>query len=149
VNSVKPFLADIPQSLLDALKFRLSNIRWPDEIAGSGWDYGASLTYMKELTTYWEHTFDWRKVENEINAYPNFIADIDGHSIHYLHIKGKGKRSIPLILTHGWPGSFLEMMKLIPLLTQDSTRLFDLVIPSVPGFGFSEKVDQPDCNSAL
>ncbi|MDB5911309.1 MAG: multidrug transporter, partial [Massilia sp.] len=84
---------------------------------------------MKELTGYWLEEFDWRKIENEINAYPNFIADIDGYQIHFLHIKGRGKRSVPLIITHGWPGSFLEMMKLIPLLTNDVNVSFDLVIP--------------------
>lgn len=147
--SIKPFLANVPQPLLDDLKSRLNAIRWPDEINGSGWNYGADLFYMKELADYWQHTFDWRKVENEINSYPNFIADIDGHRIHYLHIKGNGKRSIPLIITHGWPGSFLEMMKLIPLLTQDPELSFDLVIPSIPGFGFSGKVNQPGCNSAF
>lgn len=147
MNTIKPFSANIPQPLLDDLKLRLKTVRWPDESMDSGWNYGANLSYMKELTDYWQHTFDWRKVENEINSYPNFIADIDGHQIHFLHIKGKGQRSIPLIITHGWPGSFLEMMKLIPLLTQDPVLSFDLVIPSIPGFGFSGKVSQPGCNS--
>lgn len=143
---IKPFSIQVPQQVLDDLKFRLDHTRWPDEITGSGWAYGADLSYMKELTAYWLHTFDWRKTENEINAYPNFIADIDGHHIHFIQVKGKGRRSVPLIITHGWPGSFLEMLKLIPMLTEDPDFSFDLIIPSVPGFGFSDKIHHPGCN---
>jgi pimeloyl-ACP methyl ester carboxylesterase len=145
---ITPFKAAVPQDVLDDLKFRLKNTRWPDQSNGSGWNFGADLSYMKELADYWQSKFDWRKTENEINAYPNFIAEIDGHQIHFMHIKGKGKQSLPLIITHGWPGSFLEMMKMIPLLTEDPDHSFDLVIPSVPGFGFSGKIMQPGCNSA-
>lgn len=146
---IKPFVVHVPQDDLDDLKLRLSLSRWPDEIAGSGWNHGADLSYMKELTSYWQHKFDWRKVEAEINSYPNFMADIEGHQIHFIHVKGKGKRSVPLIITHGWPGSFLEMMKLIPLLTQDPHFSFDLVIPSVPGFGFSGRITAEGVNSAF
>ncbi|MET4137916.1 epoxide hydrolase family protein [Pedobacter sp. UYP1] len=144
---IKPFTADVSQQVLDDLKQRLNLTRWPDEIIASDWNYGANLSYMKELIAYWRDTFDWRKVENEINTYPNFIADIDGHQVHFMHIKGKGKQSVPLIITHGWPGSFLEMMKLIPLLTENPDNSFDLVIPSIPGFGFSSKAVHPGCNS--
>lgn len=146
---ITPFSVNVPQQVLDDLKSRLSLTRWPDEIAGTEWQYGTALSYMKELTNYWQHTFDWRKVEREINSYPNFMADIDGQKVHFMHIKGKGKRSIPLIITHGWPGSFLEMMKLIPLLTEDPSFSFDLVIPSVPGFGFSGKITRQGGNSAF
>lgn len=144
---IKPFSVYASQQVLDDLKLRLSLTRWPDEILESNWSYGTDLSYMKELISYWQDTFDWRKVENEINAYPNFIADIEGHQVHFMHIKGKGKHSLPLIITHGWPGSFLEMMKLIPLLTENPDYSFDLVIPSIPGFGFSSKPVQPGCNS--
>jgi len=99
---------------------------------------------MKELVDYWLKEFDWRKTENEINAFPNFIAEIGGYKIHFMHIKGKGKKSIPLILTHGWPDSFLGMMKLITFLTQDAEQSFDLVIPSLLGYGFSQKVVIPN-----
>ncbi len=146
---IKPFIANIPQQILDDLKTRISNTRWPDEITDSGWAYGANLSYMKELADYWANIFDWRKVEKEINSYPNFIADIDGHKIHFLHIKGKGNQSVPLIITHGWPGSFIEMMKIIPLLTNDEYVSFDLVIPSIIGFGFSDRITQQGCNSAF
>jgi pimeloyl-ACP methyl ester carboxylesterase len=146
---VQSFKADISQQVLDDLKTRIKNTRWTDEIIGSGWNYGANLSYMKELAGYWLSEFDWRKTENEINTYPNFIADIDGYQIHFLHIKGQGRKSIPLILTHGWPGSFLEMMKLIPLLTSDPELSFNLVIPSMMGYGFSQRLHVHGCNSRL
>lgn len=146
---IKSFVANLPQPILDDLKSRIRDTRWPDEITDSGWSYGANLSYMKKLADYWLNTFDWRKVEEEINSYPNFIADIDGYKVHFLHIKGKGIKSVPLIITHGWPGSFIEMMKIIPLLTNDENLSFDLVIPSVIGFGFSDKSTQPGCSSAF
>jgi pimeloyl-ACP methyl ester carboxylesterase len=143
---VKKIEIELAQSHLDSLKSKLRLTRWPDEIEGSGWTYGTSLSYMKELTDYWITYFDWRKTESEINKYGNFIAQIDGYKIHFLHIKGKGERSFPIIVTHGWPSSFLEMLKLIPLLTENSNFSFDLVIPSIPGYGFSQKITQPGCN---
>jgi pimeloyl-ACP methyl ester carboxylesterase len=146
---IRPFSVTVPEQVLDDLKLRFAQTRWPDEITDSGWNYGTNLSYIKELTAYWQHIFDWRKVEHEINAYPNFMAEIDGLEVHFMHIKGKGKQSIPLIITHGWPGSFLEMMKLIPLLTADPDLSFDLVIPSILGFGFSSAVTQPGCDSAF
>lgn len=143
---IKKIKIEIAQSFLDDMKSKLRLTRWPDEIDNSGWTYGASLSYMKELADYWSTYFDWRRTESEINRYNNFIAEIDGYRIHFLHIKGKGEKSFPLILTHGWPYSFLEMMKLIPLLTENSEMSFDLVIPSMLGYGFSQKVNQPGCN---
>lgn len=146
---IKPFSANIPQQILDDLKLRIRNTRWPDSIFDSGWSYGTDISYMKKLADYWLNTFNWRKVESEINSYPNFIANIDGHKIHFLHIKGKGRKSIPLIMTHGWPGSFLEMMKVIPLLTAGESISFDLVIPSIIGFGLSGKCTIAGCNSSF
>ncbi|MEO8149463.1 MAG: epoxide hydrolase family protein [Bacteroidia bacterium] len=143
---INPFTINISQEVLDDLKARIKNTRWTDEIIGSGWSYGANLSYMRELADYWLNKFDWRKVEDKINSYPNFIADIENYKIHFLHIKGKGKISVPLIITHGWPGSFLEMTKLIPLLASDTELSFDLIIPSIPGFGFSQKINTPGCN---
>jgi pimeloyl-ACP methyl ester carboxylesterase len=143
---IKKIEISLAQSFLDDLKTKLKLTRWPDEIENSGWTYGASLGYMKELYAYWINYFNWRNTEAEINKYPNFIAQTDGYKIHFLHIKGKGEKSIPLILTHGWPSSFLEMMKLIPLLTENKDLSFDLVIPSMPGYGFSQKIIQPGCN---
>jgi len=146
---ITPFSVHIPQESIDDLTARLRNTRWPDEIEGSQWEYGTSLTYIKELTDYWVNTFNWRLIENDINDYPNFMATIDGYKIHFLHIKGKGKKSIPLLISHGWPGSFLEMIKLIPLLTSDPEFSFDLVIPSVMGFGFSDKITHNGVNSSF
>jgi pimeloyl-ACP methyl ester carboxylesterase len=136
---ITEFKCHVPQAAIDDLKFRIAQSRWTDEIIDSGWKYGAKLNYIKELADYWLNKFDWRRVEDEINQYPNYVTEIDGVKIHFLHIKGKGKTSVPLIITHGWPGSFLEMMKLIPLLTTNPEFTFDLIIPSVIGFGFSQK----------
>jgi pimeloyl-ACP methyl ester carboxylesterase len=144
-----PFTSAIPAAELDELKFRINHNRWPEEFENSGWASGTALSYLKELCTYWSKDYSWTKTEKEINSYPNFIAEIDGHQIHFIHVKGKGKKSVPLIITHGWPGSFLEMLKLIPLLTEDAEFSFDLVIPSIPGFGFSRKPVQQGCNSAF
>ena len=143
---ITEFKCKMSQQVVDNLKFRISQTRWTDEIKGSGWQFGADLSYIKELADYWLNGFDWRKTEDEINQYPNYIAEIDGIKIHFLHIKGKGKISVPLIITHGWPGSFLEMNKLIIPLTTDPEYSFDLIIPSIPGFGFSQKINRPDCN---
>lgn len=143
---IKPFKVEIDQHVIDDLKFRIGNTRWPDEVTGSAWTFGADLTYMKELADYWHYKFDWRKTESEINSYKNFIATIDGYDIHFMHIKGKRKKSLPVLLTHGWPSSFLEMLKLILYLTQNRELSFDLIIPSMMGFGFSQKLVQPGCN---
>ncbi len=145
---ITPYTVKIKQDILDDLILRVKNTRWPDEIENSGWTYGTNLTYLKELSQYWITDFNWRTIENTINSYPNFIANIDDHHIHFLHIKGKGKTSIPLIITHGWPGSFLEMLDLIPLLTDHTEFSFDLVIPSIIGFGFSSKHTSPGCDNA-
>lgn len=144
---IKPYSVFVHQEILDDLNLRIKNTRWPDEINNSDWNFGASLSYMKELSSYWLNDFSWRKIEHEINTFPNFIADIDGHQVHFIHIKGKGEKSTPLIITHGWPGSIIEMLKLIPLLTNNKNCSFDLVIPSVIGFGFSSKCVENGCDN--
>ncbi|MDW7693386.1 epoxide hydrolase [Flammeovirgaceae bacterium SG7u.111] len=136
---IEKFKVNIPQSELDDLNERIEKVRWPDEIENSDWKYGTSLSYTKELADYWLKEFDWRTIEKQINSFPNFIANIDGNKIHFLHIKSKNKNAIPIIITHGWPGSFLEMFKIIPYLTESEDLSFDLVIPSIIGFGFSGK----------
>jgi pimeloyl-ACP methyl ester carboxylesterase len=143
---IKKIEIELGQNFLDDLKARLKLTRWPDEIENSAWAHGASLSYLKELADYWMNYFDWRKTEREINSYGNYIAQIDGYRIHFLHIKGKGEKCVPLILTHGWPSSFLEWMKVIPLLTENENTSFDLVIPSMLGYGFSQKVTEAGCN---
>ncbi|WP_027066651.1 epoxide hydrolase family protein [Maribacter sp. Hel_I_7] len=136
---IEKFKVNIPQSELDDLNDRIKKVRWPDEIKNSDWKYGTSLSYIKELADYWLEEFDWRIIEKEINSFPNFIADVDGNQIHFLHIKSNKKNAIPIVITHGWPGSFLEMLKIIPYLTESEESPFDLVIPSIIGFGFSKK----------
>jgi pimeloyl-ACP methyl ester carboxylesterase len=143
---IKKIEISIAQALIDDLKTKIQLTRWPDELENSSWNYGASMSYMKELTDYWTYYFDWRKTERDINKYENFIATIDGYRIHFLHIKGKGENRVPLILTHGWPYSFFEMMKLIPLLSESEKMSFDLVVPSMPGYGFSQRITKPGCN---
>jgi pimeloyl-ACP methyl ester carboxylesterase len=138
---ITQFKVDIHESDLEDLKFRINKTRWPDEISGAEWTYGTNLDYLREICQYWSEEYSWRDTEAAINAYQNYIAEIDGYKIHFIHIKRTGK---PLMITHGWPGSFLEMLKLIPLLKD-----FDLVIPSIPGFGFSDKPVEKGCNSAF
>ena len=143
---IENFSARISEQAIGDLKLRLKRTRWTDEILDSGWKYGASLSYVKEISDHWLNSFDWRNTENEINRYPNYIGEINGIKIHFLHIKSKKKRSVPLIITHGWPGSFLEILKLMPILSNQSELSFDLIIPSIPGFGFSQKIGTPGCN---
>lgn len=144
-----PFKVEIPETSIADLKNRLLHTRWPEVLPGSGWKYGPDLPYMRELLDYWHHEFDWRRQESRINSFPNYKTEIDGITLHFIHVRGKGKRNIPLIITHGWPGSFLEMLKLVPLLTEASNShetAFDLVIPSIPGFGFSQRVSPEGMN---
>ncbi len=141
---VYPFEIFIPQATLDDLRNRLAHPRWPDEVAGAGWDYGANLAYLKELVDYWQHDFDWRQQETAINRFEHFRAEVDGVGIHFIHARGKGSNPLPLLLLHGWPSSFFQMLKLIPLLTDpashggDAADSFDVIVPSLPGYGFSD-----------
>ncbi len=144
---IKEFTVNISDENIKELNSKIKNTRWPDEMDNSSWEYGTNLSYMKELSEYWLNTFSWKKVEDKINSYPNYTFDVDGNSIHFIHVKSKHKNAIPIIITHGWPGSFLEMFKLIPLLTQNEEFPFDLVIPSVIGFGFSSKATKEGCNN--
>ena len=142
--AAEPFTINIPDSVLDDLKARLERTRWPDELPGTEWDYGTNMTYLKELVEYWKTSFDWRAQEKLINSFSHFKADVDGLGIHFIHEKGKGPNPIPLIITHGWPGTFFEMHKAIPLLADpashggDPADAFDVVAPSMPGYGFSD-----------
>ena len=146
---IESFNVEIPESKIIDLQDRIRNTRWPDSFDHSDWSYGVNVSYLKELSDYWLHEFNWRFVEDEINSFPNFMAEIDGYKIHFLHITGNKKKSIPLLITHGWPGSFLEMSKLIHHLTRAEDISFDLVIPSVIGFGFSSNTSHQGCDSAL
>jgi microsomal epoxide hydrolase len=132
---MKPFKIEVPQEVLNDLTTRLRQTRWTDEPENAGWSYGTNPEYLRELVTYWQNEYDWRKHEAEINKHPQFKVDIDGVTIHYIHVKGKGQGAAPLILTHGWPDSFYRFLKVIPMLNAS----FDVVIPSIPGFGFSQQ----------
>ena len=144
-----PFKINTPQAVLDDLRSRLAATRWPDEVAGAGWDYGANLAYLRELADYWLNQFDWRKQEAALNAFAHYRMDVDGLGIHFIHERGRGPNPTPLILTHGWPSSFFELTKLIPLLTDpgahggDPAQSFDVVVPSLPGYGFSDASHTP------
>ncbi|MFJ9714070.1 epoxide hydrolase family protein [Streptomyces sp. NPDC101234] len=133
MNDIKPFRIDIPQSQLDDLHARLDLTRWPDELPEVGWSYGVSLGYLKELVAYWRHSYDWRVHERRLNSFPQFITEIDGQNVHFLHVRSANPDALPLIITHGWPGSVVEFDKIIELLAEE----FHLVIPSISGFGFS------------
>jgi pimeloyl-ACP methyl ester carboxylesterase len=140
-----PFVVDVPQATLDDLRERLRRTRWPDEVEGAGWDYGTSLPYLRDVVEYWHARFDWRREERAMNAFPHFRAVMDGLGVHYIHARGRGPAPLPLLVTHGWPSSFVEMLPLIPLLCDpaahggDPADAFDVVVPSVPGFGFSDR----------
>jgi pimeloyl-ACP methyl ester carboxylesterase len=138
MKNVTAFHVTVPQKVLDDLKYRLQNTRWPGEAQGSGWNFGTSEAYLQSLVNYWQTAYDWRKQESLLNKYPQYIADVNGVKIHFQYIKGKSKNAKPLILTHGWPDSYYRFHKIIPLLTEGE-QSFDLVIPSIPGFGFSDK----------
>jgi len=141
--TVKSFTIAIPQANLDDLRERLARTRWPDELPGVGWNYGVPLDYVKQLVAYWQTGYDWRAWEAKLNAYLQFTTEIDGQNIHFLHVRSPEPNAFPLILTHGWPGSVVEYLDIIGPLTNprahggDPADAFHLVIPSLPGFGFS------------
>jgi epoxide hydrolase len=133
MSVITPFRVEIPQADLDDLDGRLDRVRWPDELPGVGWDLGIPLDRVRELATYWREKFDWRAQEAALNDYPQYTTEIDGQNVHFLHVRSANPEALPLVLTHGWPGSVLEFLDVIEPLSAD----FHLVIPSIPGFGFS------------
>jgi epoxide hydrolase len=141
--AIQPFRIDVQQADLDDLKARLARTRWPDQLPGVGWDYGIALDYVKELAEYWRTGYDWRVHERRLNTFPQFTTTIDGQNIHFLHVRSPERDALPLIITHGWPGSVVEFMEIIAPLTDprahgaDPVDAFHLVVPSIPGFGFS------------
>ena len=143
--TAEPFTIQIPDTVLSDLKHRLAATRWPDELADAGWEWGSDLGYLRSLAEYWRDGYDWRREEAALNQLPHYRLALDGFHIHFLHVRGKGPSPLPLIITHGWPGSFVEMTKLIPLLTDPAAHggepedAFDVIVPSLPGFGFSDR----------
>ncbi|UWE10405.1 epoxide hydrolase family protein [Actinacidiphila bryophytorum] len=143
--TVRPFAVAIPDSEIDDLKQRLARTRWPDPETVHDWSQGVRLEHARSLVEYWEREYDWRRFEAELNRLPQFLTEIDGLDIHFIHVKSANPQAMPLLLTHGWPGSVVEFMKVIGPLTDPvaygghAEDSFDVVIPSLPGFGFSQK----------
>jgi epoxide hydrolase len=148
-GEIRPFRIDVPQSVLDDLADRLARTRWPEEIPGVGWSRGVPVDYLKDLAEYWRTSYDWRKNEAMLNEYPQFTTTIDGTNVHFLHVRSPEPDALPLVLTHGWPGSVVEFLKVIGPLSDprghggDPADAFHLVMPSIPGFGFSGPTGEP------
>ena len=140
---LEAFEVDVDEAVLADLAWRLARTRLADEPAGAGWDYGTSATYLAELVAYWHDEFDWGARQAQLNALPQSMATVDGTRVHFAHLEGRGPAPLPLLLVHGWPSGYLEMTKLAPLLADpgahgaDPADAFSVVVPSLPGFGFS------------
>lgn len=147
---MRQFKIQVSEGEINDLKQRLSNTRWPAQAINEGWKKGAPVDYLKKLAEYWLHKFDWKKQESLLNKYPQFITDIDGQDIHFLHVRSGNPTATPLMLIHGWPGSFADFVNVIEPLTNpnegNEARSFHLVIPSIPGFGFSTPVKEKGWN---
>jgi len=142
--NIKPFTISIPDAVLSDLQQRLSDTRWMNPIKTTGWDYGVDPEYLKEFILYWKNTFDWRAQEKKLNRFKHFTVAVEDYSLHFIHEKGTGAVRIPILLLHGWPDSFYRFNKIIPMLTDpvDHQRdiTFDVVVPSLPGFGFTKSL---------
>jgi microsomal epoxide hydrolase len=145
----RPFSIQVPDAVLADLRERLARVRWPDEAPGSGWTHGASLAYVKELVAYWQTKYDWRLHEARLNRFKQFTVPLGGIDLHFIHEPGVGPNPMPLVLSHGWPGSVVEFEQLLPMLTDparfggDPADAFTVVAPSLPGYAFSFKPGQP------
>jgi pimeloyl-ACP methyl ester carboxylesterase len=144
-TDIRPFQVNIPEADLGDMRRRINETRWPEKETVADFSQGVPLATVEKLAKYWATAYDWRKVETQLNAVPNFITEIDGLDIHFIHVRSKHKNALPVIITHGWPGSIVEQLKLIEPLTNPtahggtSADAFDVVIPSMPGYGFSGK----------
>jgi len=148
-TELKPFTIEVPESELDRLGERLADTRWPSELPGVGWSRGVPVGYLSELAEYWRTDYDWREHERRLNELPQHTTSIDGANVHFLHIRSPEPEALPLILTHGWPGSIVEFLDVIGPLSDprshggDPADAFHLVIPSIPGFGLSGPTSEP------
>ena len=148
-DEITPFRIDVPQADVDDLRERLARTRWPAELPGSGWEAGVPVAYLKDLASYWASGYDWRANEARLNAFPQFTTTIDGQNVHFLHVRSAEPDALPLIITHGWPGSIAEFTNLVGPLTDpaahggDPADAFHVVAPSLPGFGFSTPLSGP------
>src|SRR5688572_15627954 len=144
-TSIRPFRVNISDEDLADLRQRIKATRWPEKETVADFSQGVPLATMQKLARYWTTEYDWRKVEAQLNSYPQFITNIDGLDIHFIHVRSKEKNALPVIVTHGWPGSIIEQLKIVDPLVNPTAHggsasdAFDLVIPSMPGYGFSGK----------
>ncbi len=144
-RSIRPFTVQVPQAALNDLRRRIAATRWPDRETVEDFSQGVQLEKLKPLVQYWGTQYDWRKAEAKLNALPQFVTTIDGVDIHFIHVRSRHPNALPLIITHGWPGSVIEQLKVIAPLTDPTAHggsaedAFDVVIPSLPGYGFSSK----------
>src|SRR5215813_466622 len=147
-GAVRPFSVYVPDAVLADLRERLARTRWPDEAPGSGWRHGTDLSYLRGLCEYWRDRYDWRAHEARLNAFPQFSVPLAGIDLHFIHAQGTGQDPLPLLISHGWPGSVWEFHELIPRLTDparfgaDPGDAFTVVAPSLPGYGFSYRPGQ-------
>jgi epoxide hydrolase len=148
-EQIRPFRIDIPQADLDDLHHRLDRARWPRELPGMGWERGVPMDYLRGMSEYWRTGFDWRAQEARLNEFPQFMTEIAGQPFHFLHVRSPEQDALPLIMTHGWPGSVAEFMEVIGPLTDprrhggDAADAFHVVAASLPGFGFSVPLREP------
>ena len=153
-DEIRPFRVQVPDEVLADLRDRLRRTRWPDQIDGSGWTYGTDRTYLQDLCTTWADDFDWRIWEERLNGYEQFVTTIDGVDIHFLHVRSDADDALPMVMTHGWPGSVLNFLPVIEALTDPVDEggnpgdAFHLVVPSLPGFGFSASRSSRDGTSS-
>jgi pimeloyl-ACP methyl ester carboxylesterase len=153
-TEIRPFRLEVPQAELDDLRERLARTRWPSELPGQGWSRGVPLDYLRELAEYWRTSYDWREHEARLNELSQFTTTIDGANVHFLHVRSAEPDALPLIMTHGWPGSIVEFLDVIGPLTDprahggDAADAFHLVIPSIPGFGLSGPTSEPGWSAA-
>jgi microsomal epoxide hydrolase len=142
-EEIIPFEARVPDEVLADLKARLSRSRFPDQLPGAGWDYGSELSYVEQLCAYWRDQFDWRAAEKRFNAFPQFMTEIAGERLHFYHVRSPEPDALPLVITHGWPGSVAEFLDVLGPLSDpkrhggDAKDAFHVVAPSIPGYGFS------------
>jgi epoxide hydrolase len=152
-SRISPYRIDIPQGALDDLRDRLGRTRWPDELPGVGWDLGVPLDYLKGLAGYWATAYDWRGQEAALNEFAQFTTVIDGQNVHFLHVRSPEPEALPLLITHGWPGSIAEFLDIIgPLVDPaahggDPADAFHVIAPSIPGFGFSGPTHETGWNT--
>lgn len=152
-SDTRPFRVAVPQDRIDDLRARLAATRWPDELPGVGWSRGVPTTYLRHLADHWRTTYDWRAQERELNHHPQFLTTVDGQTVHFLHVRSPEPDATPLMLLHGWPGSVVDFLDVLGPLSDprahggDPADAFHLVVPSLPGFGFSTPLAGPGMNA--